>query len=317
MSKIALFGAAGAVGRSIAQALRAQNQPYRVVGRSRAALQAQFGADPLAELVTWDPEDPASVRAAAAGIDTLIYLVGVDYWRFALHPVLMEKTLAGAVAEGVRRFLLIGTVYPYGQARTARVTELHPREPHTFKGRMRKAQEDLLLAAHAAGRIQASVLRLPDFYGPGVEKSLLGSAFMTAVRGGTADLIGPLDRPHQFVYIPDVGPLVLKLAAHPGAQGRVWHFGGSGITSQQEVLAEIERQTGRPLKRRVLGKGVLRLLGLFNRMLRELVEMHYLFTNPVLMDDRALEGLLGPVSRTPYAEGIRSTLEYESARQAK
>lgn len=317
MSKIALFGAAGAVGQSIAQALRAQNQPYRVVGRSRAALQAQFGADPLAEIVTWDPEDPASVRAAAAGIDTLIYLVGVDYWRFALHPALMEKTLAGAVAEGVRHFVLIGTVYPYGRARTERVTEQHPREPHTFKGRMRKAQEDLLLAAHAAGRIQASVLRLPDFYGPGVEKSLLGSAFTAAVHGGTADLIGPLDRPHQFVYIPDVGPLVLKLAAHPGAYGRVWHFGGSGITSQKEMLAEIERQTGRPLKRRVVGKGVLRLLGLFNRMLRELVEMHYLFTNPVLMDDRALEGLLGAVSRTPYLEGIRSTLEYESARQAK
>ena len=317
MSKIALFGAAGAVGQSIAQALRAQNQPYRVVGRSRAALQAQFGADPLAEIVTWDPEDPASVRAAAAGIDTLIYLVGVDYWRFALHPALMEKTLAGAVAEGVRHFVLIGTVYPYGRARTERVTEQHPREPHTFKGRMRKAQEDLLLAAHAAGRIQASVLRLPDFYGPGVEKSLLGSAFTAAVRGSTADLIGPLDRPHQFVYIPDVGPLVLKLAAHPGAYGRVWHFGGSGITSQKEMLAEIERQTGRPLKRRVVGKGVLRLLGLFNRMLRELVEMHYLFTNPVLMDDRALEGLLGAVSRTPYLEGIRSTLEYESARQAK
>jgi hypothetical protein len=41
------------------------------------------------------------------------------------------------------------------------VREDHPREPHTFKGRMRKAQEDLLLAAHAEGRIQATVLRLP------------------------------------------------------------------------------------------------------------------------------------------------------------
>ena len=83
------------------------------------------------------------------------------------------------------------------------------------------------------------------------------------------------------------------------------------------VGAVLERQTGRPIKRRVVGKGVLRLLGLFNRMLLELVEMHYLFTDPVLMDDRALEGLLGAVSRTPYLEGIRSTLEYESARQAK
>src|SRR4051812_42893375 len=99
MPKIALFGAAGAIGQSIVSALRAQGQPYRVVGRSRATLQAQFGTDPLAQIVTWDPASPASVRAAAAGIDTLIYLVGVDYWQFAQHPILMEKTLAGAVAE--------------------------------------------------------------------------------------------------------------------------------------------------------------------------------------------------------------------------
>jgi len=65
--KIALFGAAGAIGQSIAAAIRAQGTPYRVVGRSRAALDASFGTDPLAELVTWNPDDPASVRGPPAG----------------------------------------------------------------------------------------------------------------------------------------------------------------------------------------------------------------------------------------------------------
>lgn len=307
-SKIALFGAAGAIGQSIASALAAQGTPYRVVGRSRASLTRQFGSDPLAEIVTWNPDDPESVRQAARGIDTLIYLVGVDYWNFAMHPILMEKTLAGATAEGVSRFILIGTVYPYGRAQAERVTESHPREPHTFKGRMRKAQEDLLMAADAAGRVRATVLRLPDFFGPGVEKSFLGGAFAAAARGGTADLIGPVDRPHQFVFVPDVGPVVLRLAANPGAYGRIWHFGGSGVTSQQALIEEIEHQTGQPLRRRVVGKLGLKLLGLFNRMLRELVEMHYLVTEPVIMDDQALEALLGPLPRTSYPEGIRQAL---------
>jgi len=44
-------------------------------------------------------------------------------------------------AAGVRNFILIGTVYPYGRARNTPVREDHPREPHTFKGRMRKALE--------------------------------------------------------------------------------------------------------------------------------------------------------------------------------
>ena len=64
MTKIALFGAAGAIGRSIASALRQAETPYRVVGRSLAALQKEFGADPLAEAVSWNPDDPDSVRAA-------------------------------------------------------------------------------------------------------------------------------------------------------------------------------------------------------------------------------------------------------------
>lgn len=308
MSKIALFGAAGVIGQSIAAALGRQDRPYRVVGRNEAGLRKAFGADPLAEVVTWSPDAPASVRAAAEGVDTLIYMVGVNYWQFELHPELMRKTLEGAVAAGVKHLILIGTVYPYGRAHSNPVREDHPREPHTFKGRMRKAQEDLLMQAHADGRIRATVLRLPDFYGPGVEASLLHRAALAAVNGGTADMVGPLDRPHEFVFVPDVGPVVARLAETPAAFGRIWHLAGAGATTQRALVAEMERQTGRKLQLRVAGKTMLRLIGLFNPFMREMVEMNYLMTEPLIMDDSALQRLIGPVRKTPYAEGIRQTL---------
>jgi nucleoside-diphosphate-sugar epimerase len=308
MSKVALFGAAGAIGQSIAQALAAKGQPYRVVGRSEASLRQTFGADPLAEIVTWNPDSPASVRAAAEGMDTLVYLVGVNYWQFELHPELMRNTLDGAIAAGVRNVVLIGTVYPYGRARTTPIREDQPREPHTFKGRMRKAQEDILLQAHAEGRINATVLRLPDFYGPGVDRSLLHGAAVAAVQGGSADMLGPLDAPHEFVYVPDVGPVVAKLVDTPAAFGRVWHLAGAGVTTQRALVGEMERATGRKLKLRVAGKTMLRILGLFNKFMREAVEMNYLMTEPVIMDDSALQKLIGPIRKTPYAEGIRRTL---------
>ncbi len=308
MPRIALFGAAGAIGRSIAAALRAKGEPYRVVGRHADSLRQTFGDDPLAEIVTWNPDAPDSIQAAASGIDTLIYLVGVNYWQFELHPVLMRRTLDAAVAAGVKRVVLIGTVYPYGRAQTRPVREDHPREPHTFKGRMRRDQEDLLMQAHAEGRIHATVLRLPDFYGPGVEASLLHRAALAAANGGTADLIGPIDTPHEFAFVPDVGPVVARLADTPAAYGRIWHLAGAGVTTQRELVQEMERQTGRALKLRVAGKTLLRVLGLFNPLMRELVEMHYLMTDPVIMDDSALRALIGPVHKTPYREGIRQTL---------
>jgi nucleoside-diphosphate-sugar epimerase len=308
MSRIALLGAAGAIGQSIATALSAEGRPYRVVGRTASSLRKAFGADPLAEIVTWHPDSPASVRAAVEGVETLIYLVGVNYWQFELHPELMRKTLEGAIAAGVKNIVLIGTVYPYGRAGTNPVREDHPRAPHTFKGRMRKAQEDLLMQAHADGLIRATVLRLPDFYGPGVEASLLHGVAKAAVQGGTADMVGPIDPPHEFVFVPDVGPVVTRLAATDAAFGKIWHLAGAGVTSQRDMVAEMERQTGRTIKRRIAGKTMLRLIGLFNPMVRETVEMNYLMTEPLIMDDTALQALLGPVHKTPYAEGIRQTL---------
>lgn len=308
MSTFALFGAAGAIGQSIGAALSAEGQPYRVVGRSKAALSSSFGADSRAEIVTWNPDDPASVHAAAQNVHTLIYLVGVNYWQFELHPQLMRKTLEGAIAAGVKRVVLIGTVYPYGLPRTTPVREDHPREPHTFKGRMRKAQEDLVLAAHAEGKIETTVVRLPDFYGPGVDKSFLHAAFVAAVSGGVANMVGPIDKPHEFVFVPDVGPVVARLASTLTAYGRVWHLAGAGVTTQRSIVDEIARQRGRRIRVRVAGKTMLRLIGLFNPLMREMVEMHYLFTDPVLMDDSALQQLIGPLRKTSHEEGVRRCL---------
>ena len=309
MGKTALFGAAGAIGKSIVEALRAQGKPYRVVGRNRQAMEKTFGSDPLAEIVTWNPDDPASVRLASRDVETLIYLVGVPYDHFELHPVLMQKTLDGAIAEGVQKVVLVGTVYPYGRPQTSTVAESHPRDPHTFKGKMRKAQEEVLLKAHTEGKIQGTILRLPDFYGPGVEASLLHLVFQAAAKGGTADMIGPIDTPHEFIYVPDAGPVVLALAEKPEAYGRWWNFAGAGTTTQREITDQAFAIAGRKPKLRVIGKTMLRVVGLFKPVMRELVEMHYLQTTPVLMDDSALHQLLGEVHKTSYADGIRATFD--------
>jgi len=303
VDRIALFGAAGAIGGSIAAELRKKDLPYRVVGRGRAELERHFGSDPRAEIVTWNPDDPASVRGAARGIETIFYLVGVPYWQFELHPQLMRKTLEGAIREGVQRVVLIGTVYPFGRARSQRISEDHPREPHTFKGRMRKEQEDLVLAADAAGSIRGTILRLPDFYGPGVEKS-----FLAASEGGRAQLVGPIDVLHEFVYVPDVGPVAVALAGEPRAYGRAWNFAGPEPITIRDFVDRIFHAAGRKPKYIVANKTILRLMGLFSPLMREMVEMNYLFQTPVIMDDSAIRSLLGNIKKTSYDDGIRETL---------
>lgn len=309
MGKPVLLGATGAVGKSIATELRNRGESYRAVGRDRVSLERAFGSDPLAEIAVWSPDDAASARAVMRGADAIVYLVGVPYNHFELHPLVMRQALDAAIAEGVGQMLLVGTVYPYGRPQQTPAREDHPREPHTFKGKMRKQQEDLLLEADAAGKIRGTVLRLPDFYGPRLKNSLLDSLFNTAAIGGSANLIAPIDRPHQFVFAPDVGPVVLDLLRHPDTHGRWWHLAGEGTPSFQEVVSMVGEMTGKPVKIRAVGIGMLRVLGLFQPILRELVEMNYLLTDPFIMDDRALTALLGGVKKTPLREGLRQSLD--------
>ena len=208
MTKIALFGAAGAIGHSIAKAVSDQGAPYRVVGRSRDALSAAFGADSFAEIVPWNPDDAASVQAAAAGVDAIVYLVGVNYGNSS-SSALDETDARRRDRRGRDRIVLIGTVYPYGRPRTRRVREDHPREPHTFKGRMRKAQEDCCSPRMLKGRF-----RRPStparFLRSRRRQELLHSAFTAAVNGGVANMIGPLDRRTSSSSCR-VGPVVARL----------------------------------------------------------------------------------------------------------
>ena len=73
---------------------------------------------------------------------------------------------------------------------------------------------------------------------------------------------------------------------------------------------------GKPPKRLVANKLMLRAAGLFDPMMREMVEMHYLLTDPVLMDDSALSELLGGLTKTPYEEGVRRSLEAQQSKRS-
>ena len=303
---IALFGGSGTLGQALAPLFA--GQPFRVVGRSSTQLRSAFAAYPAADLAVWDPAKPETAALALEGIRTLVYLVGVPYTDFRLHPVLFEQVLTAAIAKGVERCVLVATVYPFGLAQTSLVREDHPRNPHTFKGQMRKQQEDILLAADAAGRIRGTILRLPDFYGPNVDRSYLSSLFQAGAQQKTAQLIGPLNTPHEYVYIPDAARILFRLIQEDRAYGHTWNLAGSGKITLAELVKLVESITGKPVRKFVAGKRMFQFVGLFNPLLREVAEMHYLFTQPLFLDDSAITALLGPLNKTSYQKGVRASL---------
>jgi len=301
MQKVAIFGAAGAVGRAVGAELARRGIPFRAVGRSRAKLAAAF---PQAEIVAADLADPQAAIEAARGVDTIIYTVGVPYNHFELHPQLMKTTVAAA---GTARLAVVSSVYSYGVPETRTVAETHPRRPTTFKGRMRKEQEDIALAARGL------VVRLPDFCGPWAENSFGNMVIRAALEGKTANWLGSPDKPHEFVYVPDSGPVIVELASRPDCYGDAWNFAGPGEIRGAEFMTLAYRAVGREPKWRTVGSTMLKLLGLFNPLMKEMVEMHYLFETPVILDDSKLRSKLGEVKKTPYEEGIKQTLQWMRA----
>lgn len=64
---VALVGATGAVGRSVAAALARGGRPYRAIGRTRSSLEEAFGPDPLAELATGDQGPGVGAQMTSEG----------------------------------------------------------------------------------------------------------------------------------------------------------------------------------------------------------------------------------------------------------
>jgi NADH dehydrogenase len=105
---VLVTGGTGFIGPHVVHALRARETPVRALVRNppRGTRLTAWGA----ELATGDVTEPASLRAACAGVDTVVHLVAIIRGRpAAFERVMAEGTrnvVAAAKEAGARRFVL-------------------------------------------------------------------------------------------------------------------------------------------------------------------------------------------------------------------
>lgn len=306
--RIAIIGAAGAVGRALADEFEQSGVRPVVIGRDRAKLETYFAR--RAEVCAADLQDSEQAARALDGIVSAVYCVGLPYPQFALHPVLMRKAIDAARKAGVRRLAVVSSVYSYGRPRTARVSESHTREPESRKGAFRREQEDAAIAAHQPGEFETFVLHLPDFYGPYASNSLAHMMMEALMAGKPARWLGDPYAPHEFVFMPDAARVIADMLGRPECFGRRWNLAGAGEISGRRFVELAASQFGAQPRVIATGRLLLRLGGLFQPLLRELVELHYLGETPVLLDDAALRSVLGEIRKTPLEEGVARMAEW-------
>jgi nucleoside-diphosphate-sugar epimerase len=310
MRQVAILGAAGCIGIHTAKELRRRGIRVTAVGRSENRLRQAIGEDEGVTFRTADLTQPEGARRACEGAESIVYSVGAPYPRFDLHPPMMRRTVDAAAAAGVKRLIVVSSVYSYGHPRAAFVTEDHPREPETRKGAFRKEQEDIALAAHAAGKLQVVVLHLPDFLGPYAENSFSTSIFQSALANKTANWLGDPTLQHEFIYVPDVAPVIADLLERDDVWGERYNLAGPGTIQGEDFIRRVYNAACRRCRYRSVGAGMLRFMGWWNPMMRELVEMQYLMEKPVILDDSKLRAKLGKIEKTYYANAITGTIAW-------
>jgi nucleoside-diphosphate-sugar epimerase len=306
-----IFGT-GAIGLATMEALLRRGERVRVVNRSGSA-RVPEGVD----VIGGDARDPEFAASVSRGARVIYQTLNPAYseWE-AQFPLLQNGVLAAATMNRAR-LVSMENVYMYGRPAGAPLTEDREYNAHTKKGLVRAAMARQLLAAHASGRVEVAIGRASDYFGPrgGAQSNLGDRLFPAALAGRTALMLGDLDQPHSYTYIPDIGEGLATLGQHPDAAGREWHLPNDPHTRTTRELVDLAYALAGRERSRVRGIPpiVLRVAGLVSPGIREVIEMGYQFEEPFIVDSSRIAAELG-VHATPVEEALAGTLaSYRSA----
>ncbi|MGH8435858.1 MAG: NAD-dependent epimerase/dehydratase family protein [Pseudomonas sp.] len=305
-----ITGASGFIGRALLER-------YKALGAEVRGMDLR--ADPANNVVAGDLAQPDQWAAHAKGCELFINTAAVVSlaapWKLYREVSVrgVRNCLDAAIAGGAKRFVqfssiaalgwdypdqadercdvVIGTQYRYGVA----------------KG----ASEHLVLAAHAAGEIDCTVVRPGDVYGPG-SRAWLSEPLKMAKVGA---LILPNGGRGVFtpVYVDDLLDGVMLAAGLPQARGQVFHLCGHSATTCRDFFSNHWRWAGRSGSPRSLplwaAVALTRVIWGVNVLLERPNEVTpdamYMFARKGDISSAKARTLLGYQPKVPLDEGLR------------
>ena len=295
MQTVAILGAAGRNGDAVARAFLKAG--WRVKGIARGAKAAALA--PGIEPVKADAYDRAALTAACAGADVIVHTLNPSYddWTNTVMP-LAENVLAAAEAAGAT-VMIPGNVYNYGYGIRPDTGEDAPMSGDTEKARLRIAMEALYERAAQDKGVRTIVIRAGDFFGGTRPETWLDLMILKDLKKDRFTWPGGWQTVHAFAYLPDLAEAFVRVAEKRDetAPFTTLHFRGHAVTGEEFHVAA-EKAAGRTLKKAGAPWLVLRAVGLFNPVLREIVKMSYLWRVPHSLANARLEALIGPEPHT-------------------
>ncbi len=271
---------------------------------------------PRVTAVQVDATHATELAELATGADVIVNAVNPPYtdWEEKWPP--MATGFLEAAERSGAALLIIGNLYAYGHPTTAMIEGATREAPNGHKGRVRAKMWHDAEALHEAGRIRAVELRAADYFGPGVSggMSYLNQyAIGPAMAGKTArHIMGVVDAPHSWTYVPDIGRLAAAIAASDpagDAWGRVWHVPTSPAKSLTDVAGDTAAIAGVPARTPRPYPAFVRAMLRVSPLIRELDEMAPAFMAPYVLDSSAAQQRFS-LAPTPWREALEETVTW-------
>jgi dihydroflavonol-4-reductase len=321
--RVLVTGATGFTGGHLARALRTRGEEVRALVRDPARAGNLEAAG--IELVRGDLLDPASVDAAARGVDVIYHIAAIyrqaglrdDLYR-AVNADGVRTVVEAAARGGAQRVVHCSTVGVHGDIERPPASEDAPLRPGDIYQVTKLEGERAAREASQRTGVEVVVARPSGIYGPGDRRLL-------KLFGGVARrrfvILGSGRIFYHLTHIDDLVAGFQLCAAVPQAAGRAYILAGPEVTTLDELAALIAGEAGVPPPRLHLPvwpfwiagaacEAVCAPFGLEPPLYRRRVDF---FTKSRAFDISRARRELGFDPQVGLREGIRRTLAWYRA----
>ena len=312
-AKILVIGGAGFVGSHIVDQLL--DQPVRevvvldnLVRGSNANLAGALD-DERVNLVEGSLEDRDLLREMMEDVDYVFHLAALWLYECVHEPRrAIEVNVVGtwnvveaAQAAGVKKVVYSSSASVYGNALETPMTEEHQFNNRTLYGATKIAGEQFFRAIHEQHGLDYVGLRYMNVYGPrmdyeGVYVSVIMKVLDKIDAGAAPEIHGDGSQTFDFVHVADVARANI-LALKSDATDVNLNVGTGVGTTIKELVNGLLEVTGSELE-------------------PEYLPGEQMFVTERIGSTELAEALIGFSAEIPYAEGLRSVVDWRRSSQA-
>lgn len=300
-----ILGANGTIGSVLAKELKNYTDKIRLVSRNPRKVNESD------ELLPADLSLPGMVDKAVAGSEVVYLVIGFDYkievWE-EKWPRLMREVIDSCIRHNAR-LVFFDNVYMYDIEEIPHMTEESAINPPSRKGKVRKEIAQMITDEVKAGKLMALIARSADFYGPDNEKSFVTEmVYKNLKKGKPANWFINADKKHSFTFTPDAARATALLGNTPDAYNQVWHLPTDKNTlTGREFIGLFASEMKSRNKVSVMPMWLIKILGLFIPIMKEMPEMMYQYDRDYFFDSSKFDKRFN-FKTTSYQEGVKASV---------